>query len=74
MVQSGCLVPLNETCSPQTILILPLYVILSNVSNSVGQGPILNWYYLRAVEDCHSRFLQNKWLGVTPTFEARIVF
>ena len=24
MVQSGCLVPLNETCSPQTILILPL--------------------------------------------------
>ena len=24
MVQLGCLVPLNETCNPQTILILPL--------------------------------------------------
>ena len=24
MVQTSCLVPLNETCSPQTILILPI--------------------------------------------------
>ena len=39
MVQTGCLVPLNETCSPQIILIQPLcYCPIA--SNSVGQGPI----------------------------------
>ena len=41
MVQTGCLVHLDETCSLQTILILTLYYC-PIVSNSVGQGQ-LNW-------------------------------
>ena len=41
MVQTGCLVPLNETCRLQTILFLILTLCYCPiVSNSVGQGPI----------------------------------
>jgi len=45
MVQTSCLVPLNETCSPQTILILPLcYCPMCPIQwdrvqlNSIGHG------------------------------------